>query len=86
MDKAIYAYNGGMGRIQELGVGFDGPGGEDYEYHGKVMRNAAKYGYGKLPVRHVYTTGNIGPTSTGPHLDVKQVGEDVSIPMHLTNM
>lgn len=22
----------------------------------------------------VYTTGNIGPTSTGPHLDVKQVG------------
>ena len=24
--------------------------------------------------RAVYTTGNIGPTSTGPHLDVKQVG------------
>ena len=24
--------------------------------------------------RRVYTTGNIGPTSTGPHLDVKQVG------------
>jgi hypothetical protein len=23
---------------------------------------------------HVYTSGNIGPTSTGPHLDVKQVG------------
>ena len=22
----------------------------------------------------VYVTGNIGPTSTGPHLDVKQVG------------
>ena len=24
--------------------------------------------------QHVYTTGNIGPTSTGQHLDVKQVG------------
>jgi hypothetical protein len=24
--------------------------------------------------RRVYTTGNIGPTSTGQHLDVKQVG------------
>ena len=24
--------------------------------------------------RHVYTSGNIGPTSTGPHLDVKEVG------------
>ena len=25
-------------------------------------------------MKAVYTTGNIGPTSTGPHLDVKQVG------------
>ena len=26
------------------------------------------------PSMAVYVTGNIGPTSTGPHLDVKQVG------------
>ena len=43
--KAIYAYNGGMGRIQRLGVGYDGPGGENYNYYPKVMKSAYKYGY-----------------------------------------
>ena len=51
LDKAIYAYNGGMGNIERRGVGFDGPGGENYEYHRHVMQRAAKYGYGQLPVR-----------------------------------
>ncbi len=54
LDKAIYAYNGGMGNVERLGVGFDGPGGENYEYHGKVMRGAYKYGYGQLPVRAAF--------------------------------
>ena len=47
------------------------------------MKAAAKYGYGAdrgwsnpalLHPRIAYITGNIGPTSTGPHLDVKRVG------------
>ena len=45
LEKAIYAYNGGMGNIKRLGVGFDGPGGENYSYYPKVMRAAYKYGY-----------------------------------------
>ena len=45
LEKAIYAYNGGMGNVERLGVGFDGPGGENYRYYPKVMRAAYKYGY-----------------------------------------
>ena len=33
----------------------------------------------------VYTSGNIGPTSTGPHLDVKQVGGGQFAPSALDN-
>ena len=29
--------------------------------------------HGNMPLRRAYTSGNIGPTSTGPHLDVKRV-------------
>tara|TARA_B100001778_G_scaffold147978_1_gene121721 strand:+ start:11698 stop:14178 length:2481 start_codon:yes stop_codon:yes gene_type:complete len=45
MEKAIYAYNGGMGNVERLGVGFDGPGGENYNYFPSVMKSAYKYGY-----------------------------------------
>jgi hypothetical protein len=76
MDEAIYAYNGGPGGIRKSA--------ENRAYHPKVMKAAAKYGYNPtgnpwanpalLNPRVAYVTGNIGPTSTGPHLDVKQVG------------
>jgi hypothetical protein len=76
MDEAIYAYNGGTGGIRKSA--------ENRAYHPKVMKAAAKYGYNPtgnpwsnpafLNPRVAYVTGNIGPTSTGPHLDVKQVG------------
>ena len=48
LKKAIYAYNGGMGRIERLGVGFNE---ENAGYYPSVMRNAYKYGYGEIPVR-----------------------------------
>ena len=54
LNLAIYAYNGGMGNIEKLGPGFDGPDGENYKYHGKVMRGAYKYGYGQIPVRTAF--------------------------------
>ena len=57
------------------------------EYADKVMKGATKYGYGavsyKMPETMrpsmrgrtlAYTSGNIGPTSTGAHLDVKRTG------------
>jgi soluble lytic murein transglycosylase-like protein len=82
LNKAIYAYNGGMGNIAKYG----GPiphSAENKGYLNKVLLNAAKYGYGSpggqpwsnaaiLNPKVAYVTGNIGPTSTGPHLDVKQ--------------
>jgi len=82
MDEAIYAYNGGPGGIRKSA--------ENRAYHPKVMRAAAKYGFNSgggspwrnpalLNPRIAYITGNIGPTSTGPHLDVKQSdGKDFS--------
>ncbi len=82
MNLAIYAYNGGMGNIEKFGGPIPG-NAENQNYLKKVMRGAARYGYGQLPVRHVYTTGNIGPTSTGPHLDVKKVGGGRFLPSDL---
>ena len=80
-DDAIYAYNGGPGGIRKSA--------ENRAYQPKVMKAAAKYGYGSsgnpwtnpalLNPRLAYVTGNIGPTSTGPHLDVKRTdGKDFS--------
>jgi len=75
IDEAVYAYNGGPGGIRKSD--------ENRAYGPKVMKAAAKYGYGAdrgwsnpalLHPRIAYITGNIGPTSTGPHLDVKRVG------------
>ena len=78
---AITAYNGGMGRIKKFGGAIPG-NAENQEYYGKVMKAAGKYGYGKQALADpatfrptlAYISGNIGPTSTGPHLDVKEVG------------
>lgn len=72
--EAIYAYNGGPGGIRKSA--------ENRAYQPKVLKAAAKYGYNPtgnpwtnpafLNPRLAYVTGNIGPTSTGPHLDVKR--------------
>lgn len=84
LNKAIYAYNGGMGNIAK----YNGPiphSAENKAYLNKVLINAAKFGYGSpggqpwanraiLNRKIAYITDGIGPTSTGPHLDVKQVG------------
>jgi hypothetical protein len=74
MNEAIYAYNSGPGAIRQSK--------ENRDYFPKVMRAAGKYGFGSNgnPWRNpaflnrgvAYVTGNIGPTSTGPHLDVKR--------------
>ena len=84
MRLAIIAYNGGMGNVKEYGGAIPG-NTENQQYHGKVMKAAGKYGYGKQSLAEpsvirpsspvlAYVSGNIGPTSTGPHLDVKEVG------------
>lgn len=75
IEEAVYAYNGGLGGIRKSN--------ENRAYGPKVFKAAAKYGYGAnnspwsnpalLNPRIAYITGNIGPTSTGPHLDVKRV-------------
>jgi hypothetical protein len=85
MDEAIYAYNGGAGGIRKSK--------ENREYLPKVMKAAAKYGYNPtgnpwsnpifLNPRVAYITGNIGPTSTGAHLDVKRADRGVMNPKEL---
>ena len=85
-DPAIVAgaYNAGAGRMREyLETGRPLPA-ETVEHMKKFK--IAQYKYGKKEVLQdpqvmrssspvaVYITGNTGPTSTGPHLDVKQVG------------
>ena len=80
---AIIAYNGGMGNVQRYGGAIPG-NVENQEYYGKVLKAAGKYGYGKQTLSDpavirpsspvlAYISGNIGPTSTGPHLDTKRV-------------
>ena len=78
MRLAIYAYNGGMGNIERYGGPIPGSR-ENQEYYGNVIRKASKYGYkgawsqsASMRPQMAYVTGNIGPTSTGPHLDVKR--------------
>jgi len=53
LKKAIYAYNGGMGNIERLGVGFNS---ENADYYPGVMQRAYKYGYGEIPVRPSFET------------------------------
>ena len=81
---AAGAYNAGPNRMLEhLETGRPLPA-ETVEHMKKFK--IAQYKYGKKDVLQdpqvmrpsspvaVYITGNIGPTSTGPHLDVKKVG------------
>ena len=46
--KAIYAYNGGMGNIERLGIGFNE---ENANYYPEVIKNSYKYGSKEIPVR-----------------------------------
>ena len=79
---AAGAYNAGPGRMLEhIEQGRPLPA-ETVEHMRKFSQAMYKYGdVSQLsspntmrPSMAVYVTGNIGPTSTGPHLDVKQVG------------
>jgi hypothetical protein len=81
---AAGAYNAGPERMREhLETGKPLPA-ETVEHMKRFKK--AQYKYGKKDVLRdpsvmrpgspiaVYITGNVGPTSTGPHLDVKKVG------------
>ena len=79
---AAGAYNAGPGRMLEhIEQGRPLPA-ETVQHMRKFSIAMAKYGevaqlsspMTMRPSMAVYVTGNIGPTSTGPHLDVKQVG------------
>lgn len=77
VNKAIQAYNAGLGGI--------GKSQENREYLPKVLKSAAKYGYGQawrnpatMRPSVVYKIGSLGYGSTGPHLDVKRVDRGTS--------
>jgi len=75
--ERLKEHNGNVrSALMSMGVG------QAEGYEGGVLRTALKYGYGANgnvfrapgamnPIL-AYITGNIGPTSTGPHLDVKR--------------
>jgi hypothetical protein len=72
MDEAIYAYNSGPGLIRQSA--------ENRAYYPKVIKAAAKYGYGQawsntslMRPSVVYKIGSLGYGSTAPHLDLKRV-------------
>lgn len=72
VNRAIQAYNAGLGGI--------GKSQENRDYLPKVLKSAAKYGYGNawrdpatMRPTVVYKIGSLGYGSTGPHLDVKRV-------------
>ena len=82
---AAMAYNAGPGNYDAYVRGElpDGPIKTEMLAHGKKFAKAMyKYGGGTQALQSpatmrpslAYISGNIGPTSTGPHLDVKQVG------------
>ncbi len=77
VNKAIQAYNAGLGGI--------GKSQENRNYLPKVLKSAAKYGYGQawrdpstMRPSVVYKIGSLGYGSTGPHLDVKRVDRGTS--------
>jgi hypothetical protein len=77
VNQAIQAYNGGLGGI--------GKSQENREYLPKVLKAAAKYGYGQawrnpatMRPSVVYKIGSLGYGSTGPHLDLKRVDRGTS--------
>lgn len=61
LDKAYKLFNFKAGQR----VSVNSTAGVD---NGQTLRNSTR-----ASMQHVYTVGNIGPTSTGPHLDVKRV-------------
>ena len=72
VNKAIQAYNAGLGGI--------GKSQENRDYLPKVLKSAAKYGYGQtwrdpaiMRPSVVYKIASLGYGSTGPHLDLKRV-------------
>jgi hypothetical protein len=72
VNRAIQAYNSGLGGI--------GKSQENRDYLPKVLKSAAKYGYGQawrdpatMRPSVVYKIGSLGYGSTGPHLDLKRV-------------
>jgi len=72
VNQAVQAYNAGLGGI--------GKSQENREYLPKVLKAAAKYGYGQawrdpatMRPSVVYKIGNLGYGSTAPHLDLKRV-------------
>ena len=77
LNTALYMYNAGP----FVKTGYPN-GEENKEYLKKVLRFSSKYGNGRQALSDpamlrpslAYISGNIGPTSTGPHLDVKEVG------------
>lgn len=75
--ERLKEHNGNVrSALMSMGVG------QAQGYEGGVLRTALRYGYGSngnvfrtpgaMNPTLVYVTGNIGPTSTGPHLDVKR--------------
>jgi hypothetical protein len=77
VNRAIQAYNAGLGGI--------GKSQENRDYLPKVLKSAAKYGYGQawrdpstMRPSVVYKIGSLGYGSTGPHLDVKRVQQGTS--------
>ena len=91
---AAMAYNAGPGNYDAYVRGElpDGPIKTEMLNHGKKFSKALyKYGGGGEALNRpenirpslAYITGNIGPTSTGAHLDVKQVGRGEFAPTAL---
>jgi hypothetical protein len=77
INQAIQAYNGGLGGI--------GKSQENRDYLPKVLKSAAKYGYGQawrdpatMRPSVVYKIGSLGYYSSGPHLDLKRVDRGTS--------
>ena len=77
VNRAIQAYNAGLGGI--------GKSQENRDYLPKVLKSAAKYGYGQawrdpstMRPSVVYKIGSLGYGSTGPHLDLKRVQQGTS--------
>jgi len=78
VNRAIQAYNAGLGGV--------GKSQENRDYLPKVLKSAAKYGYGQawrdpatMRPSVVYKIGSLGYGSTGPHLDLKRVDRGTSV-------